>query len=141
MSNFGLSSDNRNNLSSRIRSVPEFKPRKVSAVRAFPPGCGLNAKPVDLNPNAPQPTQEEQQMINRGKGFVDDSTKIEVETDAIQTLRKNLERGALMDTQIISQTESVDGVEKVEVRTEAVERLETIRGTIGEDVMKLPLSW
>lgn len=98
----------------------------------FPPLC---------SPNAPQPTQEEQQMINRGKGFVDDNTKIEVETDAIQTLRKNLERGALMDTQIISQTESVDGVEKVEVRTEAVERLETIRGTIGEDVMKLPLSW
>ncbi|CAI9753655.1 unnamed protein product [Fraxinus pennsylvanica] len=170
MSNIELSRDNRNNLSLGIRSAPEFKPRKVSSVRDFPPGCGPNAKPVDLKfdsvklgtsyghkdeflhrrvsaacdfpplcgPNAPQPTQEEQQMISHGKDCVDDNKKIEVETDATQTPRKNLERGALMETQIISQTESVDGVEKVEVRTAAVE---TIRGTIGEDVMKLPLSW
>ncbi|KAH6757608.1 hypothetical protein C2S51_038756 [Perilla frutescens var. frutescens] len=30
--------------------MPKFKPRKVSAVRDFPPGCGPNAVPVNLRP-------------------------------------------------------------------------------------------
>ncbi|KAI3468262.1 hypothetical protein Pfo_024925 [Paulownia fortunei] len=30
--------------------VPKYKPRKVSAIRNFPPGCGLNVVPMNLKP-------------------------------------------------------------------------------------------
>lgn len=30
--------------------MPKYKPRKVSAVREFPPGCGPNAVPINLRP-------------------------------------------------------------------------------------------
>ncbi|KAL2517665.1 putative histone-lysine N-methyltransferase [Abeliophyllum distichum] len=103
----------------------KYRRRRVSAVRDFPPFCG---------PNAPQPTQEERQVISCGKDCVDGIKKFEVETDATQNLRKNLERGALMETPVVSQTESLDGVEKVEVKTEAI-------GTSGENVRKHPLLW
>ncbi|KAL2464552.1 Uncharacterized protein Fot_52508 [Forsythia ovata] len=65
---------------------------------------------------------------------MDGIKKFEVEMDATQTLRKNLESGALMEMPIVSQTESLDGVEKVEVRTKAI-------GTGGENVRKRPLLW
>ncbi|KAL2544772.1 uncharacterized protein Fot_14005 [Forsythia ovata] len=48
MSNSGLSCENPNKLPLVVGSVPKYKPRKVSAVRDFPPGCGPNAMPVDL---------------------------------------------------------------------------------------------
>ncbi|CAI9784830.1 unnamed protein product [Fraxinus pennsylvanica] len=105
----------------------KFHRRRVSAVHDFPLFCG---------PNAPQPT-EGRQMISHGKGRVD-IKNFKVETDETRKLRKTLERGALMETPKISETQSVDGVEKDKVRTEATK---TIRGRIGENVRKKPLWW
>ncbi|XP_022881555.1 histone-lysine N-methyltransferase, H3 lysine-9 specific SUVH6-like [Olea europaea var. sylvestris] len=106
----------------------KFHRRRVSAVCDIPPSCG---------PNAPQPTKEGRQMISRGNGCVDGVKIFKVETDGTRTW-KNLERGELMETRKISETQSVGGVEKDEVRTEATK---TSRGKIGENVRRRPLSW
>ncbi|CAI9755646.1 unnamed protein product [Fraxinus pennsylvanica] len=46
--NSGSSCENPNKKPMQNSNVPKYKPRKVSAVRDFPPGCGPNAMPVDL---------------------------------------------------------------------------------------------
>lgn len=49
-SNGGLSNEVSNKRPLENGCMPKYKPRKVSAVRDFPPGCGPNAVPVNLRP-------------------------------------------------------------------------------------------
>ncbi|KAL2544776.1 uncharacterized protein Fot_14009 [Forsythia ovata] len=110
-----------------FRREDKYRRRRVSAVRDFPPLCGRNA---------PQLNREERQMIACGKDCLNAIEKVEVETDVTQTLRNNLDREALREVEMISETKGLDRVEKVEVETESIGKMRdtTARGSSGERV-------
>ncbi|KAL0312021.1 UNVERIFIED_CONTAM: E3 ubiquitin-protein ligase RZFP34 [Sesamum radiatum] len=103
--------------------MPKYKPRKVSAVRDFPPGCGSIAVPMILEP---------EENGGSGAGMVDaigvgssgvKSSNIEVESQSHEAMN------GIVD---VDMTESLDTlVKQVTANATSVEKLRMEVGSVG----------
>lgn len=104
-----------------IRPKDKYRPRRVSAVRDFPPHCGRD---VSL------PIEEEKQMVMSANDCLNRIEKVELAPEA----RNVSERGTTGEMQTTSQKECVDGLHDIPVENETPEMLSdgAGRGLLGE---------
>ncbi|KAM0030311.1 putative [histone H3]-lysine(4) N-trimethyltransferase chromatin remodeling SET family [Helianthus debilis subsp. tardiflorus] len=112
--NGDVKADNGVGVVTEARPRMKYKPRKVCAVRDFPPFCG---------PNAPEPTEEDRRRINRMKSCVNESNR-SVNRDLVKNTQDESNEASVTNQEMQMIVESKTYVENV--RFESSKKVQNI---------------